>query len=293
MKHYTSPKHIPCHNGSIYTFNNCIEGKVIKRPSATCKTPYVADVLLDDSTIVLAHTAALGCCGLADVDAKVIMIPVENKKNVCRYKILFSIHEERGICQYIGIDPKLAETLVDICLHQNKIESLVDCKSIKREKTIMDSRFDFMGVDKEDNIYVLEVKNVPLADYVDCLEKERKIIDYSERKYDSKISYFPDGYRKKQKDTVSPRALKHIQHLERISKLKDTRAIICYVIQRIDSCIFQPSNIDPIYKEAVQKAHQSGVEIIPLQIKWKYNESEKTMKAYFYGCLPFRFENTI
>ena len=275
----------------IYTFSDCIEGTVVKRPSATCKTPYVADVLLEDGeTMVLAHTAALGCCGFADVDAKVIMIPVKNKRNVCRYKILFSIHEEKGIRQYIGIDPKLAETLVYTCLHENKISSLEDCKSIQREITIMDSRFDFMGIDKEDHIYVLEVKNVPLADYVDCLAKEKKKLDFSDREYDSKISYFPDGYRKKQKDTVSPRALKHIQHLARISTLKDTRAIICYVIQRTDSCIFQPSNIDPIYKEAVQKAHDSGVEIIPLQIKWEYNKIQKTMKGYFITCLPFRFE---
>ena len=29
-------------------------------------------------------------------------------------------------------------------------------------------------------------------------------MDFSERPYNSKISYFPDGYRKKVKDTVSP-----------------------------------------------------------------------------------------
>ena len=253
----------------IHTFSDCIEGTVVKRPSATCKTPYVADVLLEDGkTMVLAHTAALGCCGLADLDAKVIMIPVENKKNVCRYKILFSIHEEKGIRQYIGIDPKLAETLVYTCLHENKISSLEDCKSIQREKTIMDSRFDFMGIDKKDHIYVLEVKNVPLADYVDCLAKEKKKLDFNDREYDSKISYFPDGYRKKQKDTVSPRALKHIEELEKIALETKIKTYLCYVVQREDANRFQTSILDPTYKQAVKKASDNGVTIIVLQIKW-------------------------
>ena len=36
-----------------------------------------------------------------------------------------------------------------------------------------------------------------VADYVDCLDKEKKHMDFSDREYNSKISYFPDGYRKK------------------------------------------------------------------------------------------------
>ena len=43
-----------------------------------CKTPYVADVLLDDGTLTLAHTASLGCCGLCDKDAYVYMIKIDN-----------------------------------------------------------------------------------------------------------------------------------------------------------------------------------------------------------------------
>ena len=195
------------------------------------------------------------------------------------------MNTKRDHIQYIGIDPKMAENIVDECLKKNQIPSLIDCKSIKREKTIMDSRFDFMGIDHSDNTYVLEVKNVPLADYEDCYATEKNKMDFSNRAYKSKISYFPDGYRKKVKDTISPRALKHIQQLSRISKLKDTRAIICYVIQRIDSTTFQPSNIDPIYKEAVEEAYNNGVEIIPLQIEWIFNKKTNSIHAYLYDIL--------
>ena len=130
----------------------------------------------------------------------------------------------------------------------------------------------------------MEVKNVPLADYVDCSTKERKSIDIKSlnKKFNEKISYFPDGYRKKAKDTVSPRALKHIQELETIVKTMDNiRCILCFVVQRDDSCVFQTSILDPIYKDAVKKAYDSGVEIICLQTRWTENG-----ECYYNKMLP-------
>jgi len=40
--------------------------------------------------------------GLADKDANVLMMPVDNKKNVCKYKILLSVVKERDYTEYIG-----------------------------------------------------------------------------------------------------------------------------------------------------------------------------------------------
>jgi DNA-binding sugar fermentation-stimulating protein len=51
---------------------------------------------------------------------------------------------------------------------------------------------------------------------------------------------------------------------------------MCYVIQRTDVNSFQPSIIDPEYREAFFEAVQSGVEIITLVINWT-----KEGKAYF------------
>lgn len=48
----------------------------------------------------------------------------------------------------------------------------------------------------------MEVKNVPLADYVDMYEKDKKKLlkeqpdVFDNCKYNDKIAYFPDGYRK-------------------------------------------------------------------------------------------------
>ena len=69
---------------------------------------------------------------------------------------------------------------------------------------------------------------------------------------------------------MSPRALKHITELTDIAldPEKSVRTIMCYVVQRRDAMCFQASNVDPIYKAAFNKAHESGVEIIVLQIGW-------------------------
>ena len=169
----------------------------------------------------------------------------------------------------LGINPKLSETLVNNALLNNCFHNLKYIKKLGREKTIINSRFDFIGVDKDNRSFILEVKAVPLADYDDIYAKERKKKDYTDRAYDSKISYFPDGYRKKLKDTVSPRALKHVQELEKIKQQEpNMRCILCFVIQRTDVKQFQPSLIDPIYRKAVQKAWINGVEIFTLQVSW-------------------------
>ena len=118
----------------------------------------------------------------------------------------------------------------------------------------------------------MEIKNVPLADYVDVPKKERKKSKYTEliktMKFDEKISYFPDGYRKNSTDVVSPRALKHIQELAIISRTTKKRAILCFIVQRKDVIQFQPSNVDLTYKIAVQEAWMNGVEIKTIQVEW-------------------------
>ena len=254
---------------TIYEIKDLVEGVVVKRPSKHCKTPYVADVRLEDGREVMAHTAALGCSGLADAGGVVIMQPVNNPKNVCKYKILMVKQTERDVERILGIDPKMAETLSEECLKKNCISCLKEVKQYQREKKLLNSRFDFIGIDKDDCEFVMEIKNVPLADYVDCFAKEKKHMDFSNRDMNTKISYFPDGYRKKKSETVSPRALKHIQELQKLKETTNKRCILCFVIQRNDSNSFQPSNIDPIYKNAVKLAVTKGVEIITLQIEWK------------------------
>ena len=257
----------------LYKFEKVYPATVVKRPSKICKTPYVADITLQDGEAneeYMAHSACLGCCGLVDAGEKVIMTDSTNTKNKCKYRIMLAKTIERGNINIIGVNPKVAEDLVEIALKNNYISSLKNVQNYVREKKMLNSRFDYFGVDSEKKEFVMEVKNVPLADYVDCLAKEKKGLDFSSYDINSKIAYFPDGYRKKQKDTVSPRALKHITELTEIANdpNKNIRTIMCYVVQRWDVSSFQASNVDPIYKTAFKTAQESGVEVIVLQIGW-------------------------
>jgi len=267
------------------------EGTVVKRPSKFIKSPYVADILKNDSDneTILGHTASLGCCGLADAGATVLMAPVPLKKKkkkddgklCCEYRVYLSVLLERGQEVVIGIHPKLAENLAEAALKANLLSKLQNIKKYRREAAIyvedkVDSRFDFAGIDGNDIPFIMEVKNVPLADYEDITAKDRKGKCYDNRQVDSKVAYFPDGYRKKSADPVSPRALKHIRELTLIKRESKTRCIMCYVIQRTDINRFQPSIIDPEYRHAVKNAIDAGVEIITLVIRWT-----KEGKAYF------------
>lgn len=248
------------------------ECTIQKRPSAHCKTPYVADGILDN-ILTQIHTPALGCCGLCDRDSHVL-VTKNVKPKTCLYTAQISYFYEDKIQRniYVGINPKLAETLINECFIQNKLPFLPNVQNVAREKHIenTNSRFDFAGVDKDGNKFVLEVKNVPLADYIDCIDKEKKKLDYDmfdDLPYNSKIAYFPDGYRKTAKEPISPRALKHLHDLQGLAQ-NGYRAIMCYVIQREDAQYFQPSVIDAIYRRAFYDARKNGVEMYAIQFAW-------------------------
>lgn len=276
----------------LWKIDNLVEGTIIKRPSKMIKTPYVADILhCETNEIVLGHTASLGCCGLADNSAHILMSPARpkkpSKKDIdklkCAYTVYLAIHKDEKHQKevYIGIFPKLAENIVETALENNYLQKLQNVKSYKRETPVyienfVDSRFDFSGHDENDRPFIMEVKNVPLADYEDVPSKERSKMDFSGREYGSKVAYFPDGYRKTSSSPISPRALKHIRELSYIKKSTNTRCIMCYVIQRNDVNRFQVSVIDPEYRQAVKEAIENGVEIITLVVEWNRNG-----EAYF------------
>uniref|UniRef100_A0A6C0ERN6 Sugar fermentation stimulation protein C-terminal domain-containing protein n=1 Tax=viral metagenome TaxID=1070528 RepID=A0A6C0ERN6_9ZZZZ len=289
-------------NNVLLQLPNLIKGYVMKRPSKQIKSPYVADIVIHDTNEeVIAHTAALGCCGLADTGAQVLMTLTPesksgNKTQKCTHRIYLSIiHDKRSENNMneviVGINPKIAETLVENALKRNMLVRLQKIKSYRRETTIylenqIDSRFDFTGIDENGIPFIMEVKNVPLADYEDLPLHERGKQDFSGRDWNSKIAYFPDGYRKKITDTISPRALKHICELKKIKEMSKTRCIICFVIQRDDVDRFQASVVDPEYRTALKNAVDSGVEVFTLVIKWHETGIAELVKQN----LPIYFE---
>lgn len=257
-------------------------GEIISRPSKICKTPYVADVTCSNfEDPLMVHTPSLGCCGMVEKSSQILMSTIQNVrprpdgKPRCSHRAELAYFDEREEKQIVAVNPALAEYVAESALYLNCINNLTlkDPYSYSRQTTYMNSRFDFSGTCKDGREFILEIKNVPQADYVDVQKKERKKYnDYADScERDQKVAYFPDGFRKVKTDVVSPRALKHVQELEEIVKTTNIRTILCFVVQRADVNRFQPSVLDPIYRKALQKAWMNGVEITTIQVNWKRN----------------------
>jgi len=271
----------------LHELYNVQPANIVARPSKSCKTPYVADAFIErnENETTMVHTPSLGCCGLVEKGCNILVTPIiqtskKKDKPKCTHRAELAYVYERNHVGIIGVNPALAEHIAENALVANCIYNLTlqSSTSYSKQTTLLNSRFDFSGICKDGREFVLEIKNVPLADYVDVPKKERKKYnEYASTKdYTDKIAYFPDGYRKSGSDIVSPRALKHVQELETIVKTTTKRAILCFVIQRPDVSSFQPSVIDPTYRKAVQHAWNNGVEITTLQTRWTKNG-----KCYF------------
>jgi len=273
-------------SNTLYWLPTISKGKILQRPSEKCRSPYVADVLLtEEQEPVIAHAPSLGCCGYADKEQYVYVTKKESSK-LCTHVIHLAYREEKNQSYLIGIHPKSAERIAEICLQKGLIHSLESMTHIEREKCFLNSRFDFIARDKQDKKVIMEVKNVPCAHYEDMEKKELKKMDFSHRSLHSKVAYFPDGYRKVKSDPVSPRALKHIKELEILKQqYPEYRCILLFVIQRPDVAYFQASVVDPLYREALHKAFKHGVEVIPIKVCW--NEKGECI---YQNTIPFVFQ---
>jgi sugar fermentation stimulation protein A len=229
-----------------------------KRPSAFIKSPYVADgTITSDGEKVLVHTPSLGCCGLAEKGATVLCSQISGGK--CAYRAELSLHSLTNT--WVAVNPKLSEYVIDELMKKNALYYLKNLKWHRREKTILNSRFDFIGVDGDGCPFINEVKHVPLAT-------------------DDGVAYFPDGWRKKKGDPVSPRAIKHLEDLIEIKKQSRTRCIMTFVVHRTDAVAFEPARTDPMYLATIRRAWREGVEIYAIKATWAWpnfasNEDER------------------
>ena len=268
-------------------YHNLCHGVIAKRPSRLCKTPYVADVVIDQSEY-LVHSPSLGCSGLTDVGCRVLMVKLpEDPKRKSSHRIQFSRVNEMWLDKlyttYVCTNPQVAEHIVEYCLKNNALQC-IRAQSYKGQVTYENSRFDFAGVDEKGNEFILEVKAVPVADYHNVSKQEKKKMikenTFVNREPERKIAIFPDGYIKPSKVPVpqSERANKHILELTHIKQTTQKRTMMMYVVQRSDVESFVLSELDPIYKENVRLAKAAGVELYYIVMNW-YLEGDNTIKG--------------
>ena len=219
----------------IYSLPPLTKATVINRPSKTIKSPYVADIKLEDGTEALCHSPGLGCSGLVS-KGKIIYVSEATNKNA---KTAYTTQIAESEQTLIGIHPMVSQHVASKLL--NKIADLKWKSEVAIDKH---TRLDYVGTSPSGKKTYVEVKNAMIS----TSETGRAI--------------FPDGYRKSLSESMSPRAVKHTEVLTELVTKDDTdAAYLVFIVPRDDCKGLELNKLDPIYCKAVSKAIESGVKV--------------------------------
>jgi DNA-binding sugar fermentation-stimulating protein len=270
--------------------NNLQLGKVINRPSKINKSPYLADVYLEDEKKEeMVHTPSLGMCGYISPGATILVSKIKEDpklKRKTKYNVIAAKAIEKEIPSpgyvWIGANPLLANQLFRIMLDNNLVTNISPIKylDIKPEFKLNSKRIDFYIYDKllNQKIFV-EVKHLPIVDFSDPSPKG-KIKSFNSNDY-KRCSVFPDVSSGHKKDgCISIRAYQHLDELEQVVKLGH-RGILIMMALRNDTYGFYPNYIsDKKYTNKFYQVYKNGVEIQG----YKFNYNTKGVR--FGGSIP-------
>jgi sugar fermentation stimulation protein A len=218
-----------------------VHGRLIQRYKR-----FLADVELDNGEIVVAHTTNSGSmksCLVPGADVYLSPSPDPNRKTRFTWEMILI----NG--QWVGINTAWPNLLAFEAIQKNKIPTLNRYTLIKREVKFGDSRFD-VYCENEFERCIVEVKNVTLKE--------------------GEFARFPDA--------VTERGQKHLNTLMEVKK-QGLRAVMLYVIQRMDVAYFGPAYvIDPVYAQTLKTAMEHGVEVIAMQAEVSPFGIELTMQ---------------
>ena len=212
-------------------FEDPIECVCVKRPSVHIKSPYVADVRVQSDN-VLAHCPSLGLGGL--ITPGCTMLATKASAG-CKTNYVIQAVKVNDTT-WVGNVPLHANRIVKQLLNQGLL--IDDVQRVKPEQTWGNSRIDFLVDHADGSSTYCEVKSVHIAQ--------------------DNTAVFPVGYRKRNEDTVSERANKHLHELANIVK-SGGNAMVCFVVQRDDCTSFSPNHEDKQFTQALQGAQDAGV----------------------------------
>jgi sugar fermentation stimulation protein A len=192
---------------------------------------FLADVELDDGTLVTAHTPNTGSMmGCAAAGNRVVLSQSCNPGR--KYPHCWELVHADGV--WVGINTLLPNRLVREGIENGTVAELAGYPEIRPEVRYGDgSRIDLLLSGPQGKCYV-EVKNVTLVQDGTAL--------------------FPDA--------VSARGQKHLKELMEMVR-QGHRAVNFFVVQRGDGLSVSPANaIDPGYGKLMREAAQAGVELL-------------------------------
>jgi sugar fermentation stimulation protein A len=204
-----------------------ITGTLIKRYKR-----FLADIQLEDGTVVTAHCANSGSMlGCAPEGAPVLLTCHDDPKRKLKYGWeLVRIGET-----WVGVNTARPNHLAKEAILAGRIPELADFETLEMERKYgQNSRIDLLLSRPDGARCYVEVKNVTLVEG-DC-------------------ALFPDS--------VTARGTKHLHELAAQVRLGD-RAVMLFLVQRGDCVRFRPAtSIDPVYAATLTEAAAAGVELL-------------------------------
>eukprot|EP01026_Neomeris_dumetosa_P059857 TRINITY_DN56091_c0_g2_i1.p1 TRINITY_DN56091_c0_g2~~TRINITY_DN56091_c0_g2_i1.p1 ORF type:complete len:353 (+),score=29.80 TRINITY_DN56091_c0_g2_i1:1-1059(+) len=277
-----------------------VKGKVIKRPSAQIRTPYVADVQIDNKEIVMAHTPALDCAGMIVPDATVYMTQnqVEGKKSSQKtsHSVKLGLEKrENGMPSVlVGAHPSLAEKIVQQALEKRLLKDLGQYHLIEQEKTFKNMRVDFVltqNTEQTPQNILLEVKNVVCADYPEgqVPEGRSKVGVYTSNKQPYKrTAIFPHGVKKAGIKVVSDRAIKQLHTLVQMQQ-EGYKCSVLFIVNRDDCEAFRPCHeADMLFAQMLLRASEQGIIVLAHSVAWSLDGVGRWAKP-----LPVVFDESV
>lgn len=261
------------------------EAKLISRPSIKINSELVSDVIiLRENRRALAHTPSLSCEGMSDTGSDVFvaycppeeddMSSIPAGEKITHTVFLSYFKETVNNVQVMAINDKLAMELMESAIEKNLMSILPPVKQFKRNILMhledkIDSVFSFVGICEDDTPFVMEINNVPHAEYnhgqpnafKNAITENR--LDMTEMDYNTKSAYFPE-----KNNTNTAELVKKIKDLTTIASESAVLCIIGYVVQRTDIDKLELSLYNDEYRLAVKKALEVGVRVMPIVISW-------------------------
>ena len=202
-----------------------IEGRLVRRYKR-----FLADVELNDGTLVTAHTPNTGSMNQCAVPGQAVLL---SKSDNPKRKLAWSWELVQINSRWVDINTHRANRVVEEALRSNRIAEFQNY-TVRPEFPFAHSRIDFMLEGSEEKV-LLEVKNVTL-----CCQPE--------------VACFPDA--------VTTRGQKHLRDLME-AKQDGWRAVIFFLVQRSEAEYFAPADhIDPEYGRLLRDAVECGVEAL-------------------------------
>ena len=300
-----------------------VKGIVTKRPSATIKSPYVADVTLDDSTTALAHAPALDCAGMC-MPGKEVLMSTRKPGGKTSHAIELVVSDTQTNTDervLVGAHPRLGELIAEEVLKRGllvdamslngsfKVGPVTDSTqtneksqdqtiSLKQQVTLGDSRVDFeMTITNKEMSHrlIFEVKNVVCADYEKGTEPIKiganHCVVVAEPNDDTpykRTALFPWAKSRSQtfenKKVCSERALKHLRNLHDLAT-EGVTPVVLFIVNRSDcESVRACHEACPVFGDVLEEVTRDGaVKALGVRVRWTEDGG-----CYFDGIIPVK-----